>query len=43
MKNSVADRLNAQSSCAAQFIGNHIDVSQQNLEIYYLYNAAYRI
>lgn len=25
MKNSVADRSNAQSSCAAQFIGNHIE------------------
>jgi len=25
MKNSVADRMNAQSSCAAQFIGNHIE------------------
>lgn len=28
MKNSVADRSNAQSSCAAQFIGNHLEVSQ---------------
>jgi hypothetical protein len=27
MKNSVADRGNAQSSCAGQFIGNHIEVS----------------
>lgn len=26
MKNSVADRGNAQTSCAAQFIGNHIEV-----------------
>jgi hypothetical protein len=26
MKNSVADRGNAQSSCAGQFIGNHIEV-----------------
>ena len=26
MKNSVADRSNAQSSCAAQFIGNNIEV-----------------
>ena len=26
MKNSVADRMNAQASCAAQFIGNHIEV-----------------
>lgn len=26
MKNSVADRTNAQSSCAAQFVGNHIEV-----------------
>lgn len=26
MKNSVADRGNAQASCAAQFIGNHIEV-----------------
>lgn len=25
MKNSVADRTNAQVSCAAQFIGNHIE------------------
>lgn len=25
MKNSVADRSNAQSSCAGQFIGNHIE------------------
>lgn len=25
MKNSVADRSNAQASCAAQFIGNHIE------------------
>jgi len=25
MKNSVADRMNAQASCAAQFIGNHIE------------------
>lgn len=25
MKNSVACRTNAQSSCAGQFIGNHID------------------
>lgn len=25
MKNSVADRANAQVSCAAQFIGNHIE------------------
>jgi probable aminopeptidase NPEPL1 len=25
MKNSVADRQNAQASCAAQFIGNHIE------------------
>ena len=25
MKNSVADRSNAQSSCAAQFVGNHIE------------------
>jgi len=25
MKNSVADRGNAQSSCAGQFIGNHIE------------------
>lgn len=25
MKNSVADRMNAQSSCAAQFIGNNIE------------------
>lgn len=25
MKNSVADRMNSQASCAAQFIGNHID------------------
>ena len=25
MKNSVADRSNAQSSCAAQFIGNHLE------------------
>lgn len=25
MKNSVADRMNAQSSCAAAFIGNHIE------------------
>ena len=25
MKNSVANRSNAQSSCAGQFIGNHID------------------
>ena len=24
MKNSVADRSNAQSSCAGQFIGNHL-------------------
>jgi len=27
MKNSVADRSNAQSSCAAQFIGNHLEVT----------------
>ena len=27
MKNSVKDRSNAQSSCAAQFIANHIEVS----------------
>ena len=27
MKNSVRDRSNAQSSCAAQFIANHIEVS----------------
>jgi hypothetical protein len=26
MKNSVADRQNAQSSCAGQFIGNHLEV-----------------
>lgn len=26
MKNSVADRSNAQTSCAAQFIGNNIEV-----------------
>lgn len=26
MKNSVANRGNAQSSCAAQFIANHIEV-----------------
>jgi hypothetical protein len=26
MKNSVADRSNAQASCAGQFIGNHIEV-----------------
>ncbi|HRV80217.1 MAG TPA: leucyl aminopeptidase family protein, partial [Planctomycetota bacterium] len=25
MKNSVADRMNAQSSCAAQFVYNHLD------------------
>ncbi len=25
MKNSVADRNNAQSACAGQFIGNHIE------------------
>jgi probable aminopeptidase NPEPL1 len=25
MKNSVADRMNAQASCAAQFVGNHIE------------------
>jgi probable aminopeptidase NPEPL1 len=25
MKNSVADRSNAQSSCAGQFIGNHLE------------------
>lgn len=25
MKNSVADRMNAQSSCAGQFIGNHLE------------------
>jgi probable aminopeptidase NPEPL1 len=25
MKNSVSNRMNAQSSCAAQFIGNHIE------------------
>mgnify|MGYP007051725507 CR=1 FL=1 len=25
MKNSVADRANAQVSCAAHFIGNHIE------------------
>ena len=29
MKNSVADRSNAQASCAAQFIGNHIEVWHQ--------------
>ena len=27
MNNSVADRSNAQTSCAGQFIGNHIEVS----------------
>ena len=26
MRNSVADRGNAQSACAGQFIGNHIEV-----------------
>ena len=25
MKNSVADRNNAQASCAGQFIGNHLE------------------
>jgi len=28
MKNSVADRGNAQSSCAGQFIANHLEVSK---------------
>ena len=27
MKNSVSCRMNAQASCAAQFIGNHLEVS----------------
>ena len=34
MKNSVACRMNAQASCAAQFIGNHLEVS-------YLYHSDY--
>ena len=29
MKNSVADRGNAQSSCAGQFIGNNLEVNFQ--------------
>ena len=34
MKNSVADRMNAQASCAAQFIGNHIEVCKYALMLY---------
>ena len=32
MKNSVADRGNAQASCAAQFIGNHIEVKYSTIQ-----------
>ena len=44
MKNSVADRSNAQSSCAAQFIGNNIEVYTILLLLllayyFYLYTA----
>ena len=40
MKNSVADRSNAQASCAAQFIGNHIEVWHQ-VDFDMNYNPSY--
>ena len=40
MKNSVADRSNAQASCAAQFIGNHIEVGNQ-VDFDLNYNPSY--
>lgn len=37
MKNSVKNRSNAQSACAGQFIGNHIEVIYYNCVMCYLY------
>ncbi len=42
MKNSVADRSNAQSSCAAQFVGNHIEVRVKYTSFSY-YSIEYNI